>query len=60
MAGNAATTFGWKYLGAEGGLTKNIKGHISFLGWYKGIALSDSEVGNLYNSGSGRECCPVK
>jgi len=60
VAGNAATTFGWKYLGAEGGSTKNIKGHISFLGWYKGVALSDTEVGNLYNSGSGRECCPVK
>jgi hypothetical protein len=37
-----------------------LTGSLSSVTWHKGLYLSDSEVTAHYNSGSGRECCPIK
>jgi len=45
---------------SDSGTKSGFNGRLSMVSWYKGVALSDSEVTAHYNSGSGRECCPFK
>jgi len=44
----------------DDGTSNKLTGSLSSIGYYKGSNLSDAEVGLHYNSGAGRECCPVK
>jgi hypothetical protein len=44
----------------DNGTNSKLTGSLSSVNWFKGLYLSDAEVAAIYNSGSGRPCCPVK
>jgi hypothetical protein len=54
----AVSTF---YFGTtDDGTSSLLTGALSSVSWHKGLYLGDSELTAHYNSGSGRECCPIK
>ena len=44
----------------DDGTSNKLTGSLSSWSWHKGLSLADSELTAHYNSGSGRECCPIK